>query len=161
MHLSYFLFLAAHLLLGPPVFLAAQAPHPSSLEQTLRASRWKKRVLLVAAPTTDHPDFRQQKALLASNKAELAARDFLILDVLYDKLSPADKEFLVQKIGIRLPSFAAVLIGKDGGVKEKSLRPIAPQALFNTVDKMPMRREEMRRPAHPAPRPPLLRKGGA
>jgi hypothetical protein len=30
-------------------------------------------------------------------------------------------------------------------VKEKSRRPIIPADLFGTVDRMPMRREEMRR----------------
>ncbi|WP_426061738.1 DUF4174 domain-containing protein [Hymenobacter sp. B1770] len=116
-----------------------------SLEQTLRDSRWKKRVLLVAAPTAEQADFKSQKALLAANKAELAERDFLLMEVLYDQLSAADKEFLLKKIGVQPSQFAAVLIGKDGGVKQKSRRPIAPADLFGTVDKMPMRQQEMRR----------------
>ncbi len=48
-------------------------------------------------------------------------------------------------MGIQANPFTAVLIGKDGGVKEKSSRPIPPADLFGTVDKMPMRRQEMRR----------------
>jgi hypothetical protein len=116
-----------------------------SLEQTLRQSRWKKRVLLVAAPNAEQVDFKTQKALLAANRAELAERDFLVLDVLYSQLSAADQQFLSKKIGVQPPSFTVILIGKDGGVKEKSNRPIPPADLFGTVDKMPMRREEMRK----------------
>ncbi|WP_305030786.1 DUF4174 domain-containing protein [Hymenobacter convexus] len=116
-----------------------------SLEKTLRENQWKKRVLLIAAPNAAHADFQYQKALLATEEAGLAARDFLVLPVLYDQLSAADKQFLRREIGLTPPAFAAVLIGKDGGVKEKSSRPIKPAALFGIVDRMPMRREEMRR----------------
>jgi hypothetical protein len=116
-----------------------------SLEQALRESRWQKRVLLVAAPSTEQADFNKQKALLAGSQAELAERDFVVLEVLYDQLSAADKVFITKKIGVQPTQFAAVLIGKDGGVKEKSRRPIPPADLFGTVDKMPMRQQEMRR----------------
>ena len=126
-------------------FLTAQIPKTKSVEQTLRANRWQKRVLLLAAPTAEQADFKQQKALLATAGPELAARDFLVLEVIYNQLTEADKLFLKQKIGIQPTQFAAVLIGKDGGVKQKSSRPTLPADLFGTVDQMPMRREEMRR----------------
>jgi len=133
------------LLLGLLFLCTAQAPKPRTLEQTLRESRWQKRVLLVAASNAAQADFQKQKALLATNHRELAARDFLVLDVLYDQLTAADKLFLTQKTGIKPPGFAAIFIGKDGGVKQQSRRPLAPADLFGLVDKMPMRREEMRR----------------
>ncbi|WP_201980650.1 DUF4174 domain-containing protein [Hymenobacter rubidus] len=125
--------------------LTAQTLKPVSLEQTLRASHWKKRVLLIAAPTAEQSEFRTQKALLATDKAGLAERDFLVVEALYDQLSATDKQFLAQQMGLKQQSFAVVLIGKDGGVKEKSSRPIPLAALFNIVDKMPMRRQEMRK----------------
>jgi hypothetical protein len=135
----------ASLVLLSLVALAAQTPRPQPLEQTLRNSRWKKRILLIAAPNAGQADFKTQKALLAARQPELAERDFLVLDVLYDQLSTDDQAFLSKKIGIQPPYFSVVLIGKDGGVKEKSNRPIAPDDLFGTVDKMPMRRDEMRK----------------
>ena len=127
------------------LLLTAQIPKTRSVEQTLRASRWQKRVLLLAAPTAEQADFKQQKDLLAAAGPELAARDFLVLDVIYNQLTEADKLFLTRKLGIQPPQFVAVLIGKDGGVKQRSSRPIPPADLFGTVDRMPMRREEMRR----------------
>lgn len=143
------LLLLSVLVLGlVPAWLGAQTRQSASLEQTLRRNRWKKRVLLVAAPTAEQADFRAQKALLAANQVPLAARDFLVLDVLYDQLTAADRQFLRQ-LGLRPPRFAAVLIGKDGGVKARSPRPIAPADLFAIVDRMPMRQQEMQRPATP------------
>ena len=142
-----FFTLRALLVLSLLALLGAKPPEPGRLEQTLRRHHWQKRVLLVAAPTPDHPDFKEQKALLASQQSGLATRDFLVLEVVYPQLSEADKQVLTQKMGIKPRQFAAVLIGKDGGVKLKSTRPIAPATLFGTVDRMPMRRQEMRRGA--------------
>ncbi len=137
--------LSLALLLGLGFFtLHAQAPAPRSLQQTLRASRWKKRVLLLVAPTATQADLKAQRALLATQPAGLAERDFLVLEALDDQLSAADRQFLAKKMGLRPGQFTAVLIGKDGGVKEQSTRPITPADLFGTVDKMPMRRAEMR-----------------
>ncbi len=133
------------LLLSLLWMLSAQTPKPMSLEQTLRASRWQHRVLLVVAPTAEHPDFKAQKALLAAKKTDLAERDFVVVEVLYNDLSTADLAFLKQRTNVQPPQFAAVLIGKDGGVKQRRTRPIPPAALFGTVDKMPMRQQEMRR----------------
>ena len=135
----------APLLLVLFLLFTAQTPKPVPLDQTLRASRGKKRVLLITAPNAGQADFRTQKALLAAHPQELADRDLLVLEVLYDRISAADRQVLRQRIGPELPGFCVVLIGKDGGVKEKSKRPILPANLFGTVDKMPMRREEMRR----------------
>jgi hypothetical protein len=136
--------LLASLLLG---FLSstAQTSKPMPLEQTLREYRWKKRVLLLAAPTAEQADFKTQKVLLNTEKAEMDARDFVVLEVFYNQISATDQHFLAKKIGASSPQFAAVLIGKDGGVKEKSSRPIPPADLFGTVDKMPMRQAEIQR----------------
>ena len=136
--------LPAPLLLLGQFLLTAQTSKPMPLEQTLHRYRWKKRVLLLAAPTAEHADFKTQKTLLNAEKTGMTARDFVVLEVFYDQLSAADQQFLTKKTGVSPPQFAAVLIGKDGGVKALSSRPMSPADLFGTVDKMPMRREEMR-----------------
>jgi hypothetical protein len=124
--------------------LAAQQPPAPSLAQLLRASRWQHRLLLIGAATASQPDYQQQKKLLASEAKGLAERDFRVIEVPYDQLSPADRQYWTQQLGQSLSGFVVVLIGKDGGVKRTSPRPLAPAALFGTVDKMPMRRQEMR-----------------
>lgn len=136
---------AAVLLPGPGLLFlwAGQAP-PQGLVQTLRATRGEERRLLVAAATAAQADFRLQKALLAPMQAQLAARDLLVLDVLYDHLSAADRQLLARRYGLRPPGFAAVLVGKDGGVKLRNTRPLEPAALLAAVDAMPMRQAEMR-----------------
>ena len=124
--------------------LAAQAAPPVGLAQALRASRWQHRVLLIGAPTASQPELIRQQALLAADAKGLAERDFNVIEVVYDQLSPADRQCWTQQLGQPLMGFRAVLIGKDGGVKRTETQPLAPASLFGTVDKMPMRRQEMR-----------------
>ena len=119
-------------------------PATPPLADTIRASRWQHRVLLLVAPTAEHADFQQQKQLLATEAAGLRDRDFRVLEACYQLLPPADQRFLTQKLGLAADEFAVVLIGKDGGVKRMEKKPLAAAALFATVDRMPMRREEMR-----------------
>lgn len=124
--------------------LAAQAAAPPGLAATLRAARWQQRLLLIGAPTASQPDFQRQKHLLAAAEKGLAERDFKVIEVVYDQLSPADRQCWTQQLGQPLAGFRVLLVGKDGGVKRTETQPLAPASLFGTVDKMPMRRQEMR-----------------
>lgn len=124
---------------------STNAPTPSLLAKTIKANRWKKRLLLIVAPSVIDPYFKRQKALLTTVANELRERDFLVIDALTNQLSAVDKHYLMQTIKLKNTGFAVVLIGKDGGVKRTETKPIDPADLFEMVDKMPMRREEMSR----------------
>ncbi len=123
----------------------AQSARPTSLAQQLRASHWQKRVLLIGAPTASQADFQHQKKLLAAVPDELRERDFVVLELPYDQLSAADRQYWQRELKQPLTGFVVVLVGKDGGVKRSETQPLAPTDLFGTVDKMPMRRQEARR----------------
>lgn len=126
-------------------FTSAYATAPPLLAKTITANRWKKRLLLVVAASTSDPDFKRQKALLAAVPDELRERDFLVIEALTSQLSVADQHYLAREIRLKSTRFAVVLIGKDGEVKRTETKPLDPADLFETVDKMPMRREEMGR----------------
>ena len=125
--------------------LAARPALPPSLAAALRAARWQHRLLLIGAPTAADADFQTQKKWLTAAAAGLAERDLQVRAVPYDQLSPADRQIWTRQLGQPLTRFSVVLIGKDGGVKRATLRPLAATDFFHTVDKMPMRRQEMRR----------------
>lgn len=136
-------------LLGLGLLFAAQI-HPNlpptmPLERTLRASRWRQRVLLVAAPTAADPDFRAQTALLATDAAALPARDVRVINLLADELPAADQQLLARQFRLSPGQFAVLLLGKDGGVKLRRARPVAGAELAALIDQMPMRQQEMRR----------------
>jgi hypothetical protein len=134
-------------LLLPASFVAAQKAPPATttLAQTLRANRWKKRILLVGTPTADAPELMQQKKQLGTAGPRLQEYDMLVLQLVYSQLSPTDRQYWTQELKQSLTSFSVVLIGKDGGVKLTQLQPVAPADLFGTVDKMPMRKQEAKR----------------
>ncbi|QKG58378.1 DUF4174 domain-containing protein [Hymenobacter sp. BRD128] len=130
--------------LGLLTLLAARPAPAPDLARTLRAGRWQHRLLLLGAPKASQPDFQRQKKLLAAAEKGLAARDFKIIEVFYDQLSPADRWCWTHQLGQPLAGFRLLLIGKDGGVKRTETQPLASAALFSTVDKMPMARKEIK-----------------
>ena len=65
--------------------------------------------------------------------------------VLADKpLSAESAEMLRRRFEIEKDSFVVILIGKDGGVKMVREDRLSLQEVFDRIDSMPMRRQEMR-----------------
>ena len=123
--------------------LAARPALPPGLAATLRAARWQHRLLLIGAPTAADADFQTQKKWLTAAAAGLAERAMQVREISYDQLPAADRQTWTRQLGQPLTRFSVVLIGKDGGVKRASPRPRPTADFFHTVDKMPMRRQEM------------------
>ncbi|MBC6606562.1 DUF4174 domain-containing protein [Hymenobacter sp. BT188] len=127
--------------------LATLAQTPSSklsLAERIKAQRWQKRLVILYAPTAESVELKQQKASMAAAHEQVKARDMLIIEAIETSLSPSEKQYVRQTLGIKPGGFAVVLIGKDGGVKRKETEPINSKVLFETIDTMPMRRQEMR-----------------
>ncbi len=121
-----------------PILLAAALAAPSSLADM----RWQKRVLLVAAPSADDPGTVAQRRALVGWDEGARERDLAIISVIGDRVDGASDGAAALRKRFRLPQgrFVAILIGKDGAEKMRSLAPIAPKVLAETIDAMPMRR---------------------
>lgn len=130
-------------MLLPAATTLAQTAPAASLASTVKAARWRQRVLLICAPTATDAQLRQQRALLQPARAGLAERDLLVRELPWASLPEADRHYLRQ-LGGSSGAFRVLLIGKDGGVKRRDKAPVAPQTLFGTIDQMPMRRQEMK-----------------
>ena len=101
----------------------------------------RSRVVLVLA-ARDDAGLAEQEHLLASDPAGVTERNLVL--VVPDG---SERDELRQRYNVAPDAFAALLIGKDGGVKLRSGRPFALHALFDAIDAMPMRQDEMRRRA--------------
>lgn len=123
----------------------AQTNSPQPLATFLKTSRWQKRVLLLCAPTATAAALLRQRQLLAPVRPDLDARDLLVHEVLLDNLSAADKKYVTETLRTSGTGFTVLLIGKDGGVKRRETAPVTPSSLFETIDVMPMRQQEMRK----------------
>ncbi|MEP5760074.1 MAG: DUF4174 domain-containing protein [Litoreibacter sp.] len=99
---------------------------------------WEKRPIVVFADSDQDPRFREQLELLEARIEFLEDRDVVILT----DTDPAGASELRRKLRPR--GFMMVLIGKDGGVKLRKPFPWSVRELSRTIDKMPLRREELR-----------------
>ena len=96
---------------------------------------WKNRIILTFAED-EHPDLIKLKAEMKENDYEILNRDLLHFHFSND-----------GKIGNHTTtndqSFRILLIGKDGGIKYESYRSVSLIHLFELIDSMPMRQDEM------------------
>jgi hypothetical protein len=112
------------------------AAAPANAESNLQPYKWENRVLLLFGPR-DSSELVKQKLILAADPAGLEERDMMILE-------PPETERLQDRFEIDPAAFTAILVGKDGGEKLRSDRPVSLSELYGLIDQMPMRRREMR-----------------
>ena len=106
----------------------------------LRRERWHHRLLLVFTPAMDDGRLVQQRAALADPGID--ERDLVAVVVAGDPKPGSQDAALRAAFGVAPDRFAAILVGKDGGEKRRADRPISAASLFETIDRMPMARQE-------------------
>lgn len=117
----------------------------------LSSQKWQNRVLLVFAPSVDNRTYQQQMQLLQEQKSGLTDRDLVLVQVLatdksYANGQPIDESSaakLRNRFGVDKENFRVILVGKDGGVKRQDTKPVQATAIFEQIDAMPMRQQEM------------------
>ncbi|MBL1198783.1 MAG: DUF4174 domain-containing protein [Nostoc sp. GBBB01] len=117
----------------------------------LSSQKWQNRVLLVFAPSVDNYNYQQQIKLFDQHQDDFTQRDLILVRVLatdksYANGLPIDEpsaENLRNRFGIDKGNFRVILVGKDGGVKRQDTTPVQATAIFEQIDAMPMRQQEM------------------
>jgi len=100
--------------------------------------KWTNRPVIVFADSPADPRFSEQITLLESQIEELQKRDVVILtDTDPEALSPLRKK-------LRPRGFMLVLVGKDGTVYLRKPFPWSVRELSRSIDKMPLRQQEIR-----------------
>ena len=97
---------------------------------------WKNRIILTFADDQDHPDLIRLKAEMKENECEILNRDLLHFHFSNDGKTG-------NHITTNDQSFRILLIGKDGGIKYESKRSVSLIQLFELIDSMPMRQNEL------------------
>ncbi len=129
-----------------PALLAASlaaALLPSLGQGNLPRYQGKNRLLLVFAPSKSDPRWQKQNALLQNSAEAFRNRDLVRLD--YLETSGPNSTAVRAHYGIKQGLFRVLLIGKDGHVASGSPTPITVGEITQQIDRMPMRRDEMRR----------------
>ena len=160
----YLLLAVATLTLGRAVYdqpVAAQADPSCPVQPTtLRAMRNCFRPLLVFAPSARDPRFAAQQALLEQYADDMMDRNLLYVPVLIQGThfeQPLDAPYVVLKqselnairarFKVDPAEFVLVLVGKDGGEKFRTTKPISVLKLDALVDAMPVGQWEKAPPA--------------
>ena len=116
--------------------------------------RWQNRLLLLFAPSPEDGAYGEQMRLLENETAALEDRDLLVFHLFGDSggleaappftPSPEVTATLRERYDVAEDAFTVILVGKDGGEKERYRAPVAPETFYSAIDAMPMRRREMR-----------------
>lgn len=139
---------------------AQQSGVDSPMPITLDSLRDRYRPVLVFAPSTTHM-FIQQMRILAQGGVAMYERNVIAIPLLLHddgmpwgvvfngnddigRMQPDEQAAARRRFHIHPNDFTVILIGKDGGEKLRSHRPISFDTLRSTIDAMPMRQEEMR-----------------
>lgn len=99
---------------------------------------WLARAVVVFADTPNDPRFAQQMKALTSRPDDLALRDVVIIT----DTDPAADTALRERLRPR--GFMMALVGKDGTVKLRKPLPWSLRELTRSIDKMPLRQQEIR-----------------
>lgn len=115
----------------------------------LKAYRWQNRIIL---HTTDAASSDRLAAVLERHEDEIKNRDLVFVDLGTAKAKPRKHhleldtesiESLRKTLSATPGKTELILVGKDGGIKERIDR-LDLKYLFAVIDQMPMRRTEMR-----------------
>lgn len=114
--------------------------------------QWKNRLLFLFAPDGSHPLFKNLQSQIVAQKAEVEDRDLVVFEVLAQdssrmKTTSLDRQqadSIRDHFAVPRNIFSLILVGKDGGIKLKRNDQIDLGAVFELIDSMPMRQDEMR-----------------
>lgn len=133
---------------------AQASPNDAALSSfNLSSQKWKNRVLLVFAPSSNNPAYQQQMQKFQGHKSAFVERDLILVEVLTDgnnsassqQIDPSSAARLRDRLQVGAQDFRVILVGKDGGVKRRQTTPVQAKAIFEQIDAMPMRQQEMQK----------------
>ncbi len=123
------------------------------MAQSLTQHEWENRVVLLFVADFQDEELKQQLSFFQKDKKGLEDRKLVVYQISPTAVKK-DGVFLknnsniknwFKEFGIENQEFTFILIGLDGGEKMRNSRPISVKNLFSKIDRMPMRRAEIRR----------------
>lgn len=132
-------------------------PSTSHAKSPLKRYLWENRLWVVFADTSSAPSIRKVESAIKAHKAGLAERHMVVIAVYRDRVETLFKntasedirggnalaQNLRRRLDVKAGQLRSFLIGKDTGVKSVSDVHRAIE-LFAQIDRMPMRRQEIR-----------------
>lgn len=127
------------------IFSKFSALHAQNLSQHL----WKNRVLLILSE--DNVAFQRQLLAFKANEKGMNERSLVVYHLKPEEYRQVMPQSDVQKSTNLFKKykqadtpFEVILIGLDGGIKQRQKDFLSCEKLFETIDSMPMRSAEIR-----------------
>ncbi len=123
-----------------------------SQAQDLSKHHWKNRLVVVVADSASDELLNEQLEILSPEAEGLEDRKVLVYQVTPDATLIGDERVgegeesktLHHRFSPSGKNFQVLLIGLDGGVKYRQSKPISIEKLYGLIDRMPMRKLEIR-----------------
>ena len=127
-----------------------QTPSKETDVYPLEPHAWKSRPVVIFAPGRDDETYREQMAHLKNNMEGVRDRDIVVFHIFsrtkgYGPDGPISDDSLRRLWDRFQPTdpFTVILVGKDTTEKLRQDEVLTADALFETIDAMPMRQQEM------------------
>ena len=125
---------------------------PEGWSMDLNQYKWKKRLLLIFAPDDGHSLLRNLESDIAAQPDEVSERDLIVFKIVENgpsfmadtRLDPQTAANIRAEFKASDERFTCILVGKDGGVKLRRNDQVRLREIFDLIDAMPMRQQEMR-----------------
>ena len=131
------------------VFLCILIPIVS-FSQDFNKHLWKDRLILILADSYQHPKLVKQRKELINKQQDLKERKLLIYQITPTSYQKGTKNNSItknttfyKKYNPSNENFKIILVGLDGSIKLVSNNVEVSSRVFDTVDQMPIRRQEI------------------
>ncbi len=108
----------------------------------LAGLRWKSRVLVLVAPSSQDGELRVQRRNIEAASGGMFERNIVLMEAVGDGHQARQ---LRKRLATDGNEFRVFLVGKDGNTAFAANDPLAAQDIFGRIDAMPMRRDEMQK----------------
>lgn len=134
------------------LFITIFAIAMNTQSQDLSSHQWENRLILILTDDSNSTIYQEQIEELHSDQEGLEDRKLVIYTVMPNQFRLEDFEnggwiqsgILYSEYKKSEESFEILLIGLDGGVKLRQSEFLSNEDLFDRIDRMPMRRNELR-----------------
>ena len=111
----------------------------------LGSYKWKNRLILIFAPHIENELYKEQLTEFENTADDAAERNLVILDIYPGgKFTAEEIKELQSELAVKPEGFSVLLLGKDGLVKMHEKKAVKAQVIYDLIDSMPMRQQEIR-----------------
>jgi len=123
-----------------------------ALSMDLNQFQWKNRLLFIFAPQEGDSVSSTLQSEISAQQGQVSERDLIVLKIFESGPSYLENSQLDSRAAAAIRNgfaaplgrFTCILVGKDGGVKLRRNAQVKLAEIFDLIDAMPMRRQEMR-----------------